>query len=196
MKLDLVVTAGGRYGESLDEDYDNGNIVVSYLTMPIISDPHRDKITERESVDIYFEILLSILFLNYNRWSHGDLHGGSDSTGNIILREVDYVRVYTIGNTEYVVRSTHQPVIIDWGSHRKQDDLTKFSNEFYLTINGDYIEDLPSPLLEAIKKFRYSPTIFDIDYFTPLVEEQLSLGDKVKYLKPLSFSRRQVSIEY
>lgn len=189
LKLDLVISWGGRYGdvETVNEDEDGNPLesVVLFITMPLIFDPKKDNISLEDSFDIYFEMLVSILYLKSKNWEHGDLN-----YGNVILRHVDYTRVYTVettnGITEYIVKSKHQPVIIDWGSHRFNDDLKVFTNEFTITVDGQFQEGLPDHLAKIIKTLQYSPKILELDDFIPLTKREIVLGDKVKYLKVIS----------
>lgn len=163
-----------------DEDDDDDDVVVSYMTMPLIDDPDKASISVRDTVDIYFEIVISILFLNGNNYQHNDLN-----RGNILFRQVDYDRVYTVNGKKYIVKTRHQPVFIDWGADEPlesdyDNDLMKFAYDYSLFINSKREIPIPKELINAINEFGYSTKVLDIDYFSELKTE--SIGDKVKYL--------------
>lgn len=187
LKIPIKITSDDddEDDDCFEDDYyfedDEEKLFVSYMTMPLIVD-NEDIITAREALDIYFEIVLSIIYLNINGYQHNDLHGG-----NIMIRQIDYDRIYTINHQRYIIKSKHQPVIIDWGELEPHDfycdDLTKFSHDFPLWVEGKLRSKIPRKLFRAIKKIGYKAAIFDIKFFEPLKIEQS--GSKVKYLKSI-----------
>lgn len=174
------------------KDKNTDDILVSFHTMPLLLDPEQNNLTVEDAVDIYFEIFITIIYLDYEGHRHGDLHNN-----NIVLRKVDYSRVYTItneyGNTsQYVVKSSHQPVIIDWGntdpdSGNNRDDFNDFMTNPYLGTSNHIM--MPSDVWDYIMGLRYDPEVFELEYFDDLREGSIIDGDKVKYMKPISFEQ-------
>lgn len=186
-----VVSSYGRYGDDEEEEENTVSPQIVFFTMPLLGYDPKDtsEFTNNDYRDIMFELIMTLSLLNKNGYSHDDIN-----VGNIGFMQVSYKRVYTINGIQYVVSSHHMPVIIDWAPYEgtrlpsePKDDLSRLA--FYYARMGNF--ELPRNVYDilsttGIQIHTKGMNALQSLYFAPLKDEQIALGDMVKYFEPIN----------
>lgn len=156
------------------------------FTMPILGEelyPEIKKLSTKERIDILFEIIVALVVLQQNNIIHNDLHGA-----NILLKQTDLCRLYTIDNQTYSVKSKHQPVIIDF-------EMAYNPSEHELQLRGtfepdwDEISYLFSTILtkeDREKIVHADASIILSSMFDDLRNQEIEAGQVIKYFLPMN----------
>ena len=156
------------------------------FTMPILGGELQwelKKLSTKQRIDILFEIIVALVVLRQNNIIHNDLHGA-----NILLKQTDLCRLYTIDHQTYSVKSKQQPVIIDFEmAYNPSDQELRLRGTF--EPDWDEISHLFSTILtkeDREKIVHADASIILSSMFDGLRNQEIEAGHVIKYFLPMN----------
>lgn len=157
-----------------DNKFKKGEERINYIYTMTLADSTYSNIQynldNNLKLEILFELWVAVCLINKQEIVHTDLH-----FNNILIKKVEYARVYTIKRNKYLIHNKYLPIIADFGtaiikeekywSKIKNQDFDRLRYAFKDIIGSDNPTFLKifQPLVNTQLMFDKSPIYFNLD---------------------------------